>query len=86
MSTRTHSVNKRFLQMDGNWLLHPVGLLEVEVLGGVGIPEGHLKHNGKCPSTDLAILQSCYLVFCPPQLGAVVEVVGQRRDLRLRRV
>ena len=37
------SVDKGFLQVDGDGLLHPVGLLEVEVGGGVGVAEGHLQ-------------------------------------------
>ena len=40
---QTDSVDKGFLQMDGERLLNPVGLLEVELGGGVGIAEGNLE-------------------------------------------
>ena len=39
---KTDSVDKGFLQVDGERLLNAVGLLEVEVGGGVGIAEGDL--------------------------------------------
>ena len=37
------SVHKGFLQVDGDRLLDPVGLLEVEVGGGVGVAKGYLQ-------------------------------------------